>query len=96
MGMNNVFAMLVIIIVMFVVVYFSSIKPQQKRFKEHPQLLDSIKKGNKIMTVSGLYGTILEVYDEDILIALDPEGVKVKLNRNAVVSIIEDKENNEE
>lgn len=96
MGNNNIFAMIIGIIGFFIIYIFFFIVPQQKRLKEHKQLLDNIKKGNKIMTVSGLYGTILEVYDEDILIALDPEGIKVKLNRNAVVSIIEDKENNEE
>ena len=93
---NNIFAMLIIIIAMFVILYFSSIRPQQKRLKEHQDLLNSIKKGNKVMTVSGFYGTILEVYNEDILIALEPDEIRMKLNRNAIVSVIEENKSDTE
>jgi preprotein translocase subunit YajC len=63
--------------------YFLMIRPQQKRAKEHKNFLDNLKKGDKIITSGGLYGTITGITDDAITIEI-AEKVRVKIDRNTV------------
>lgn len=69
--------------------YFMMIRPQQKRQKEMQKLLDSIAKGDKVVTSSGIHGSVAEVNDEQKTVLLNiGEGVKVTFDKAAVVSVI--------
>ena len=59
---------------------------QQKRQKERQKLLDSVKKGDKIVTVSGMHGTVVGVEDKTLLIQA-AEGIKLKYDRTAIASV---------
>ncbi len=63
--------------------YFMIIRPQQKRTKERDKLLDSIKKGDKIITAGGMHGTVIGLEDKTVLIQI-ADNVKVKLERSSV------------
>jgi preprotein translocase subunit YajC len=63
--------------------YFMIIRPQQKRTKEREKLLDSIKKGDKIITAGGIHGTVIGIEDKTVLIQI-ADNVKVKLERGSV------------
>ena len=74
---------IVYIVVIFVAFYFLLIRPQQKRSKEQAVLLASLKVGDRIVTVGGLYGTI-ERLSEDIVDVRIADGVVVEMSRAAI------------
>jgi preprotein translocase subunit YajC len=74
--------MIVLLVVMF---YFLLIRPQQKRFKEHKEMLDGLKPGDKIITAGGLIGTLDKVVDKDEVI-VDLGGMKVTALRSMIQS----------
>ncbi len=65
--------------------YFLMIRPQQKRAKEHRTFLDNLKKGDKIITSGGLYGTITGITDDAVTIEI-AEKVRVKVDKNTVAA----------
>lgn len=75
--------MLVAIVGIF---YFLMIRPQQKRAKEHKNFLESLKKGDKVITSGGLYGTITGITDDAITIEI-AEKVRVKVEKGTVATL---------
>jgi preprotein translocase subunit YajC len=71
--------------------YFMIIRPQQKRAKDRQKLLESVKKGDKVITASGIYGTIAGL-DEKTLLVQIADNVKVKLDRGSIATIISEPE----
>jgi len=69
--------------------YFMIIRPQQKRAKERQKLIDSMKKGDKVVTSSGIYGTIAGLDEKTVLLQI-ADNVKVKLDRGSIATIISD------
>ena len=79
------------IIILFAIFYFLLIRPQQKKAKEHKQMIDNLKKGNRIITSGGIYGTIVSL--DDTIIGLEiAEKVKIKISRANVGGLIRDNE----
>lgn len=74
------------LIVMFVIFWFLLIRPQQKRAKAHKQMLAELKRGDHIMTSSGLLGRILEIDDEQVL--LECGEAKLRVSRSAVGGVV--------
>jgi preprotein translocase subunit YajC len=77
---------LVPLVIIFVIFYFLLIKPQQKRAKEHKKMIESLKKGDKIITSGGLYGVIEAVSTNTVTIKVS-ENVKVKLGKPYIVAL---------
>lgn len=77
------------IVLIFVVMYFFMIRPQQKRQKELNQFRASLKKGDKIVTVGGIYGTVAEVKEDKVLVEVD-SNVKILVDKAAVVKDMAD------
>ena len=82
----NQMVMLVLILVVF---YFFMIRPQMKKQKELKKFRESMGIGDKVVTIGGIHGKILEVADSTILIAT--EGGKLRLDKSAVSNSAEDK-----
>ncbi len=70
------------LIVMFVIFWFLLIRPQQKRAKAHKQMLAELKRGDHVMTSSGILGRILEIDDEQVL--LESGESKLRVSRGAI------------
>ena len=68
------------LILIFVIFYFFLIRPQQKKVKEHKAMVESLKKGDKVVTSGGITGTISRVIDND--------KVEVEIADNVTVEII--------
>ena len=68
------------LILIFVIFYFLLIRPQQKKVKEHKAMVESLKKGDKIVTSGGITGTITRIVDND--------KVEVEITDNVVVEVI--------
>ena len=71
-------------VLMFVVVYFFMIAPQMKRAKKEKKFAAELKKGDKVITKSGLHGKILELNDKDGSCILETMSGKVKFERSAI------------
>jgi preprotein translocase subunit YajC len=67
--------------------YFMIIRPQQKRAKERQKLIESMKKGDKVITSGGMYGTIAGLDEKTVLVEI-ADKIKVKLDRSAIATII--------
>lgn len=80
MGTLIMFALIILIF------YFMILRPQQKRQKDRQKLLESVKKGDKIVTVGGMHGTVIGVEEKSVLVQV-AEGVKLKFERSAVSTI---------
>ncbi|MBN2420331.1 MAG: preprotein translocase subunit YajC [Deltaproteobacteria bacterium] len=72
---------------MFAIFYFLLIRPQQKKAKEHRAMLDSLKKGDKIISSGGLHGVITGISDDAITMEIAPK-VRVKITRGSVAGKI--------
>ncbi len=75
------FLPLVAIVVVF---YFFMIRPQMKKAKEQKKYIEGLKKGDKILTIGGIYGKIVEVKDDATLIMEVEDGTKMKVAKSAV------------
>jgi preprotein translocase subunit YajC len=79
---------LVMIVLMIVVFYFFMIRPQMKKQKELKKFREGLKPGDKIVTIGGIHGKILEISDSTVLI--QSEGTKLRIEKAAVSSSMED------
>ena len=76
----------------FAIFYFMIIRPQQKKAKEREALLNSVKKGDKIITASGIHGTVSGLDDKTVLIDVG-NNTKIKMERSAIGQVVNSKEN---
>ena len=76
--------MLLMLALIFVVMWLFMIRPQQKRQKELNNFRDNLKKGDKVVTVGGIYGTIVEVNDNKVMLEIDKD-VKIKVDKASLV-----------
>ena len=86
------YSFLILMILIFVVMYFFMIRPQQKKQKEVVKWRESLKKGDKIVTVGGIYGTVAEVKDTFLIVEID-NNVKIRVDKSSVVKDITDVQN---
>ena len=77
------------IIILFAIFYFLLIRPQQKKAKEHREMIANLKKGTRIVTSGGIYGTIVSIDDTTIGLEI-AEKVKIKISRGNVAAQIAD------
>ncbi len=68
--------------------YFMIIRPQQKKQKETQAMLKSIRKGDRVLTSGGIFGTVIGVKEkEDVIVLKVAEDVKVEFSRSAIVQV---------
>ncbi len=79
--MSQQIVMLVLILVVF---YFFMIRPQMKKQKELKKFRENLSAGDKIVTIGGIHGKILEISDSTILIS--SEGTKIRFDKSAISS----------
>jgi preprotein translocase subunit YajC len=78
-------------IMMFAIFYFILIRPQQKKQKEAIKMLDSLKEGDTVVTLSGIHGTIKKLKDDTVMLQI-AENVRIKINRSSISTVKEGKE----
>jgi preprotein translocase subunit YajC len=86
-GMSGLVSSLLPFLLIILVFYFLILRPQQKRQKERQRLLESVKKGDKIITSGGMHGTVEGVEDKTVLVKI-ADNIKVKVERSAVATIV--------
>ncbi|MGD8408419.1 MAG: preprotein translocase subunit YajC [Thiohalophilus sp.] len=83
----NVISQLLFFVGIFVIFYFLLIRPQQKRAKEHRNLVSALSKGDEVVTNGGLVGRVTEVGDEYLSLELT-DNVEVKLQKQSVANVL--------
>lgn len=78
-------------IMMFAIFYFILIRPQQKKQKEAMKMLDSLKEGDTVVTLSGIHGTIKKLKDDTVMLQI-ADNVRIKINRASISTVKEGKE----
>ena len=81
------FALPILMIAVFAGMYFFMIRPQNKRQKEHQQMVAGIGKGDEVVTVSGILGRVKDVGEQFITLEI-ASGVEVKLQKQAVGNVL--------
>ena len=76
--------MWIMLALIFVVMWFFMIRPQRKQQKELQNFRDSLKKGDKVVTIGGIFGTVCEIKEDSVLIEVD-NNVKIRVSKQALV-----------
>jgi preprotein translocase subunit YajC len=74
------------LVVMFAIFYFIIIKPQQKKQKEHKNMLANLKEGDNVITTSGIYGLVVKI-KEDVFTLQIAEQTKIKISRESIAGL---------
>jgi preprotein translocase subunit YajC len=74
----------IMILLLFGVMWLFMIRPQRKQQKELEKFRNELKKGDKVVTAGGIYGTVAEIQDRTVLIKVDGE-VKLRVDKNSIV-----------
>jgi preprotein translocase subunit YajC len=74
----------------FAIFYFLIIRPQNKRQKETKQMLSALKKGDRVVTIGGIRGTIFALKEETVVLKVD-DNTKIQFSRSAISSVVEKK-----
>ena len=86
-GQGGGFAAFVPLILMFAIFYFLLIRPQQKKAKQHRELLSSLKKGDRVVSSGGLHGVITGLTDDVVTMEIAPK-VRVKVSRGSISGVV--------
>lgn len=87
MGGNDTFGFILPLVLMFAIFYFLLIRPQQKRQKERNNMLNSLQKGDQVITIGGLHGTIVDLTEERVTLKV-ADNVRLVFERAAVNGVI--------
>jgi preprotein translocase subunit YajC len=81
----NPLAMWMPIILIFVIMYFLILRPQAKRQKEHQKMLETLQKGDEVVTAGGIYGTIVGMKEKDTVVIVEVDkNVKLSVARSSI------------
>ncbi len=82
---NQLMGGLLPLILIFAVFYFLLIRPQQKQKKRHQEMISSLSKGDKIVTIGGIWGEVKEIKGDSFIVEI-ADGVKVRILKSAIAS----------
>lgn len=77
------------LVLIFVVFYFLLIRPQQKKAKDHREMISKVRRGDRVLTGGGIYGKVIKVTDEHSVQIEIAEGVKVQVARPTIANVID-------
>lgn len=84
-GTSSLISTLVMFGAVILIMYFLMIRPQQKRQKEHQNMLKSIQRGDRVVTSAGIHGTVVDI-DETTIILQVSDNTRIKFERGAIAN----------
>ncbi len=84
-GQGNPIVALLPFVLIFVVFYFFIIRPQKKKEETRRSMIEAVKKGDRVVTIGGVHGTVTQVDDGSVLVQVD-NNVKLRVDKNAIAS----------
>ena len=88
-GGQGLLVQLLPLILIFVVFYFLLIRPQQKRVKQHKEMVNSLKVGNIVVTSGGIVAKVIKLNDDIFITANIADNVDVKIKRDTIVEVLD-------
>ncbi|AEI93994.1 MULTISPECIES: preprotein translocase subunit YajC [Roseobacter] len=82
------FAQFVPLILIFAIMYFLLIRPQQKKVKEHQAMVSALRRGDQVVTQGGILGKVVKVKDDGELELEIAEGVKVRVIQSTIATVV--------
>ena len=76
------------LILIFAIMYFLLIRPQQKKVKEHKAMVDALRKGDQIVTQGGVIGKVTKIIDDNEAQVEIADGVKVRIVRHTITQVL--------
>lgn len=86
-GAGAAFAQFIPLILIFAIMYFLMIRPQQKRLKAHREMVAAVKKGDHVVTQGGILGKVTSVRDEELEVEIS-QGMRVRLVRSTLAQVV--------
>ena len=86
-GSGDVILQLVPFLLIFVIMYFLIIRPQQRRVKEHQEMVKNVRRGDTVVTTGGIVGKVTKATDDPELEVEIADGVRVKLVRGMISEV---------
>jgi preprotein translocase subunit YajC len=84
---GNALQMLLPFALIFVIMYFLILRPQQKRVKEHAEMVKNLRRGDSIVTSGGLVGKVTKVVDDDQVEIEISDGVRIRQMRQMITAV---------
>ncbi len=82
-GESSIWPMLIFVVLLFGLMYFVMIRPQRKRQKEHQQLIEELKRGDRVVTAGGIYGAIESISEDSVTIKVE-SGATMRVAKGSV------------
>ena len=89
---GQVISQFIPLILIFIIFYFFLIRPQQKRVKDHKFMVESLKRGDEVITSGGIIGKVERVMEDDRIEVLIGENTKVEIIRSTITSLLKKEE----
>jgi preprotein translocase subunit YajC len=86
-GEANPLAMFLPLVLIFIVFYFFIIRPQKKKEDERKKMIEAVQKGNRIVTIGGVHGTVTQVDETSVLVQVD-NNTKLRIEKSALSSVV--------
>ena len=86
-GGDNMLVSLLPFVLIFVIMYFLILRPQQKRAKQHQEMVKNVRRGDSVITSGGLLGKVTKVVDDDVVEIEIADGVRVRQMRSMVTDV---------
>jgi preprotein translocase subunit YajC len=84
-GDANPIAMFLPLVLIFIVFYFFIIRPQKKKEDDRKKMIDAINKGDRVVTIGGIHGTVTQIDETSVLVQVD-NNTKLRIERSALSS----------
>ena len=86
--MGQLGIIIVYVIALCALMYFFAIKPQKKQQKQQQELMDSIEKGDYVLTTSGFYGVIIDITDDDVIVEFgNNKNCRISMQKKAIAQV---------
>lgn len=82
---TSIWPMLIFIVVLFALMYFVLIRPQRRRQQAHQTMITELRKGTKVITAGGIYGTIESVSDDSFVLRIDSQAT-IRIAKSSVIA----------
>ena len=84
-GLSGMAPLIIFLVLIFGLMYFTMIRPQRKKQKEHQELMTELHRGDRIITAGGIYGTIESISEENVVIKVE-SGTTIRILRSSIIN----------
>jgi preprotein translocase subunit YajC len=87
-GAGSALSTLIFPLIIFAIFYFLMIRPQQRKMKEHKAMIEALRRGDQVLTQGGIIGKVSKVGDDGVVEVEIAEGVKVRIARHTIATVM--------